>query len=154
MSKFGSMALAVDVTARMSVLHPFMQEPLVDKQGKVAFIELRSKDSDRARSYTRNITQRKLDMRGRAVLSAASLENEDYGLLAELTVGWHLVDLDGNEIDLPCTTVSARELYAEPGMTWLKEQVEAFTSARGNFSKPAAKTSSDTPSTNSQPSAS
>jgi hypothetical protein len=138
MSKFAGLSLPVDTTAKMMILHPLTQQPLADKNGNEAFIELFSKDSQRARAFNRNATQRKLDMRGRATVSVVSIENENFGLAAELTKGWMLVDLAGQVIDVDCTTVNARELYADPSMTWLYEQVDAFTGARGNFSKPSA----------------
>lgn len=150
MSKFAAMGVPVDKFARMTILHPYTNEPMVDQEGKPAFIDVYSGDSDRARSYNRKTSQRKLDMRGRAVVSAASIESEGYGLLAELSVAWHLVDLNGDAIDVPFTTQAARELYAEPSMTWLKEQVDAFAAARGNFSKPSANPSTLSQSENSQ----
>lgn len=144
------MALPVDKPARMTILHPIANEPMADTAGGPAYIDLYSADSDRARSYNRKVSQRRLDMRGRAVITAASLESENYGLLAELTAGWHLVGLDGEKMDLPFTTQNARDLYTDAGMSWLREQIDAFAGARGNFLKPSANGSSTSPSTNSQ----
>jgi hypothetical protein len=144
MGKITGLSIAVDKTARMFILHPFTNEPLFVKNadgtaGEQAYIDIYSKDSQRARTYNRNATQKKLDMRGRATISALSLENENYGLLAELSTGWLLVDIEtGEKIDVPFTTLNAREIYSNPEATWLFEQVDAFAGARGNFSKPSA----------------
>ena len=154
MSKFAGLSLPVDQTGKMKILHPLTQQVMVDKDGKEAFIEFYSKDSQRARTYLRNATQRKLDMRGRATVSAASLETENFGLCAELTKSWYLVDLEGGKIDIECTTVNARELYADPATTWLYEQGDSFTAARGNFLKPSATSSATLPSESSQASGS
>jgi hypothetical protein len=151
MSKFSGLGVPVDKPSRMTIMHPVTGEPVLDKDKKPAWIEVYSADSDRAKAYNRKTTQRRLDMRGRNVVSAVALENDGNGLLAELTVGWHLVDLASSEIiDVPFSTQNARELYSEPEMTWLREQVDTFAGARGNFLKPSAKGSGDSPNTNSQ----
>ena len=103
MSKFKGMSVPVDKAERMTITHPISTEPLVDKSGKAAYLDLFSGDSERARSYNRRSTQKRLDMRGRAVVSAASIESDNYGLLAEITAGWYLVDLDGNPTDVITT---------------------------------------------------
>jgi hypothetical protein len=152
MSKFKNMSVPVDKPERMFITHPITMEPLVDAAGKAAYLDLYSADSERARSYNRKTTQKRLDMRGRAVLSAASIESDNYGLLAELTAGWSLVDLAGGAIDVPFTTQNARELYGDPGMSWLREQADAFAGSRGNFLKPSANNSAPQQNMNSQPS--
>lgn len=152
MSKFKGMTVPVEKPARMVITHPTTLEPIVDADGKQAYLDLYSADSERARAYNRRTSQKRLDMRGRAVISAASIESESFGLLAELTAGWYLLDLDGNPVDVPFTTQNARDLYAEPGMNWLRDQADAFAGSRVNFLKPSANNSASLPSTSSQPS--
>lgn len=151
MSKFSGLGVPVDKPARMFITHPVTGEPLVDTGGKPAYIDIYSADSQRARVYKRNATQKRLDMRSRDAVSAVALENESYGLLAELTAGWYLVDINTRTpIDVPFTTQNARELYREPEMTWLHDQVDVFAGKRGNFLKPSATSSASMPSTSSQ----
>jgi hypothetical protein len=149
-SKFGKLGLPVDVPKRMEIINPLTGEPLVDKAGNAAFIDLFSSDSNRARAYARNVTQRRLDQSKRVGITAAAIENDEIGMLAELTKGWHLVDFDHEPIGVAFTTQDARELYAQAEMNWLVEQVQAFCGRRANFATPSAKPSSDTPSTSSQ----
>jgi hypothetical protein len=142
MSKFKGLGVPVEKPARMYIMHPVTNEPVVDKSNAPAYVDVYSADSDRARACNRKVTQKRLDMRGRNAVSAVALENDGYGLLAELTAGWHLVDINtGEPIDVPCTTQNARELYSEPEMSWLREQVDVFAGARGNFLKPSANSS-------------
>jgi hypothetical protein len=144
MSKFAGMGVPVDKPSRMYITHPVTNEPLVDKSDNPAYVDVYSADSNRARAYNRTATQKRLDMRGRNAVSAVALENDGYGFLAELTSGWHLVDINtGEPVAVPCTTQNARELYSEPEMTWLKDQVDTFAGVRGNFLKPSAKGSGD-----------
>lgn len=151
MSKFKGLGVPVEKPSRMFIAHPVTGEPLVDTTGSPAYIDVYSADSNRARAYNRNTTQKRLDMRGRNAMSAVALENDGYGLLAELTAGWHLVDIgNGSPIDVPFTTQNARELYSEPEMTWLRDQVDVFAGARGNFLKPSATNSAPSPSESSQ----
>jgi hypothetical protein len=151
MSKFSGMGVPVTKPARMFITHPTTGEPLVDTNKQPAWIDVYSADSERARAFRRNGTQRRIDAKGRVGITAIAIEKDDIGLLAELTAGWHLVDITTGEIiDVEFSTQTARELYAEPEMTWLKDQVDTFAVARGNFLKPSAKGSGDSQNTNSQ----
>lgn len=154
MSKFSGLGVPVDKPSRMFITHPVTNEPLVDSSGNPAYIDVYSADSNRARAYNRNVTQKRLDMRGRNAVSAVALENDSFGLLAELTAGWLLVDLNtAAPIDVPFTLQNARELYGDPEMSWLREQVDIFASARANFLKPSANSSAPSASESSQASA-
>lgn len=139
MSKFSALALEVDKPSRMIVVHPVSRQPLRDKDGNEAHIELFSGDSEHARKHQRTVTRRRLAMRGRGKLSAEELEAEAIELLAALTTGWVLLDFDGNAIDVAYSQDNARELYGDPGMSWLREQVDEFVADRGNFSKASSK---------------
>lgn len=150
MSKFGKMGVPVAKAERMFITHPITLEPLVDRDGKPAYVDVYSNDSERARAYNRKSAQRRLDMRGRAVVTAVMIETEQFGLLAELTAGWYLVDLAGDPVDLAFSTLAARELYSDPEMTWLKDQVDTFAGSRANFLKPSVTSSSRPPNESSQ----
>ena len=55
--------------------------------------------------------------------------------MAALTAGWYLVDLKGNKIDLPFSQEGARELYNNPAVGWLRDQLDESTADRANFSQ-------------------
>jgi hypothetical protein len=135
MSKFASLSLAVDKPSRMVVVHPVTQQPLRSKDGTEAYISLYSGDSAVAQRHSRAIQQRRIDMRRGAKLSVQEIEAETVDLLAALTVEWCLVGLDGEPLDVPFSEPNARELYSEPGLAWLREQVNVFVADRANFSK-------------------
>lgn len=135
MSKFAGMALEVDKPSRMVIVHPVSRQPLRDNEGKEAFIELHSGDSDVARKHHRAVQRRRLAMRGRGKITPEELEAEHVEFLSALTVGWYLVDLSGAPIAVPFSPENARDLYAEAALSWVREQVDEFTGDRGNFSK-------------------
>ena len=135
MSKFASLALAVEKPARMVIVHPLTREPMLLPDKSEAFIDLYSGDSLVAQKHNRAVQQRRLDMRRSSKITAQEIETETIELLAALTAGWRLVDLGGNPLDVPFTEQDARDLYAEPGLAWLREQVNVFAADRANFSK-------------------
>ena len=134
MSKFGSAALSTDTAARMTILHPKTGVPLLDSDDAAAWIELYGLDSERAQQHNRTVTNRRLTGgRSRANIDSDQIEAEQVDLLAALTAGWHLVGLDGAPLAVEHSAANARELYAERGMRWLREQVESFVANRANF---------------------
>lgn len=137
MSKFSALELEVDRPSRMPVLHPVTRQPL--KAGdEPAYIELHSADSAIARRHQKAVQKRRLDMRGRAKLTPDEIESEAVELLAALTTGWALAALDGSALDVPFSQENARELYSNPAVAWIREQVDEFAADRGNFSKPSS----------------
>lgn len=140
MSKFAGMALEVDKPERMTIVHPGTRQPLRDEKGNEAFIDLHSGDSDVARKHGRAVANRRLGMRGRVKLTAQELEADAAELLSALTAGWLLLDLTGQPIEVEFSRENARELFTEPGLAWLREQVDEFVADRGNFSKASPKT--------------
>lgn len=135
MSKFAGMALEVDKPSRMVIVHPVSRQPLRDAEGKEAYIELYSGDSDVAKKHHRAVQRRRLAMKGRGKITPEELEAEHVEFLGALTVGWYLVDLSGAPISVPFSPENARDLYAEAALSWVREQVDEFTGDRGNFSK-------------------
>lgn len=136
-SKFAGLELAVDKPQRLTLLHPNTRQPLRDKKGEEAWIDLYSADSDVARKHNRAIQRRLLNVsaRGQRIKrTPEELEAEGLDLLVALTTGWRLVSLSGDHMDVPFTAENARELYGAPSMAWLREQVDEFAADRGNFS--------------------
>lgn len=149
MSKFAAIGLAVDKSSRMTIIDPFKRQPIRDKDGNEAYIDLLSKDSRVAKKHEAAAVQRRLNMRGRMKLTQQELEAERLDLIAALTTGWYLLDFDGNQMNVPFSEQSARELYADPGMAWLYEQADEHASDRGNYSKSSSASSSNMPNTSS-----
>ncbi len=139
MSKFAGLALEVEKPSRMIIVHPVTRQPLRDADGAEAYIDLFSGDSEQARRHQRAVQRRRLAARGRGKITPEELEAEGVELLAAITAGWRLVALDGDTLDVEFSVTNARELYAEPAMQWLRDQVDEFASDRGNFSKASPK---------------
>lgn len=135
MSKFAALALEVDTPARMVIKHPVTGLPIRDSDGNEAWIDLYSSDSEAARKAQRTITNGRLAMRNRAAIDAARLEREGAEILAVLTVGWNLISLDGQPIDVPVSQANALELYLDRGLAWIREQADVFVGDRANFEK-------------------
>lgn len=140
MSKFAGLALPIDKTARMTILHPARSTPLRDRDGEEAYIEGYSQDSDIARRHEMEASRRRLDNMGRTKLSPEELDAERTEYLAALITGWRLVAIDGSPIDVPFSAKDARDLLAERSMRWLREQWESHTAQRANFLQPPSAT--------------
>lgn len=141
MSKFSSMALETETPERMVIQHPKTGQPLRDAEGGEAWIDLLSSDSEVARVFDRKITNMRLKRKTRTPLTAEELEAEGNERLAVLTKGWRLLSLSGAPLDpeVPCSAANAAELYADPSMAWLREQVMDFVTSRANFSPSSSK---------------
>lgn len=140
-SKFAGLELAVDQPQRLILLHPNTRQPLRDKKGGEAWIDLYSADSEVARKHNRAIQRRLLNVsaRGQRIKrTPEELEAEALDLLVALTTGWHLVAMNGDPLDVPFSQENARELYGAPSMAWVREQVDEFAADRGNFSAPSS----------------
>lgn len=143
MSKFAGLALATDTAQRMSIIHPGTRQPLRSPGGEEAWIDLHSIDSKPWRTTVRAQQDRRMRTRGRP--SAEEIDSDTTELFAAVTVGWRLFTLDGEPIDVPCSATNARELYAMPELSWLREQVDAFVADRGNFKRANSTHSSTSP---------
>ncbi len=143
MSKFAGLALATDVAQRMSIIHPGTRQPLRAANGDEAWIDLYSIDSKAWRNTVRAQQDRRMRTRGRP--TTEEIEADTTELFAAVTVGWRLFTLDGDPIDVPCSASNARELYAMPELSWLREQVDSFVSDRGNFKRANSTNFSNSP---------
>lgn len=112
--------------AEMKLLNPETGEEL----GPV-FV-LAGADSDVYVSKQRkNINKRLRNKRGAKGIDAELIESEAIDLLAECTLNWRDVVLDGET--LPFSKNNARELYTR--FPWIREQADAFIGDRANFIK-------------------
>jgi hypothetical protein len=131
MSKFA--ALALKPSGRMLVVHPATKEPLVDGEGRQAYIDLHSADSDAARKWRHALTNKRIEAKVSRVLTAEEAEREQLAFLAAMTTGWYLLDPEGQPLDVPFTTADAADLYRE--VPWLRDQVDIYLGDRANFWK-------------------
>jgi hypothetical protein len=127
-SKFAAFEIEVEAPARMKLLDK-NQQPYRNGDGREAWIELHSADSEIARKHERMITKKRLGMRRGIRLTPEELEAERIELFVALTVGWDLV-----VTDLEFSQLNAREFYSLPKTPHIREQIEEFINTRANFS--------------------
>lgn len=144
---FDTMELDTDAPRRMPIVHPRSLEPMVDKDGKEAFLTLYSDDSERGRAFDRKAS---LDRIGRRQVKKTDLvdqqESDQIEKLVALTAEpWHIVGFDEQPIDLPCNSANARALYGNPKLVWLRDQAQMFTRDRANFLPSKVQSSSPAP---------
>lgn len=140
MNKFAALELETAKPGRMFVVHPITRQPLREKsadgkEGKEAYIDLYSGDSEQARRHQRSIARRRLAMRGRAKMTPEEIEAEAIEFLCAVTAGWYLLDLEGRPLGVEFTPENARELYGLAAVAWLRDQADEYVGDRGNFSK-------------------
>lgn len=142
-----ALALPIERTARLTILHPVTFEPLKDEHGNVGWIDTLSFESQPAHEHrlARDNAIRRL---GRDFDAAEDWR--DLGeMYAKLTVGWHLVSLTGRALHLPCDFPTATTIFTAPATRWLRLLVQAHLGTRGNFFPLAGSpTSGDGPSAN------
>lgn len=132
MSRFARLALDTETPRRMAIRHPATGEPMRDVQGREAYLDLLSLSSAAAQKARSAVQQKRIDARVRTV-SLDEAVQEAMHVLAACTKGWHLVGLDGEAIDVPCTPDAAHELYTSPGLRFVADQASTFADAAGNF---------------------
>ncbi len=141
MSKFSALELETDKPFRLVILHPVSRQPLKDAEGKEAYVDIHSADSDIAKKFDRKVFRARLNMRGRGKVQPEQLEAEAVARLAALTTGWYLLDLAGNHLDVSFSADNAEALYGNARVSWLREQLEEGSTDRENFSKASSPTS-------------
>ena len=105
-------------------------------------------DSETYRSQIRRQQNRRMEQarRSRGLnISAEELENDALDLLVACTKGWEAdIEEHGEKKTVPaipfgerglldCTPENVRAIYANPGFSWLREQVDAEIGDRSNF---------------------
>lgn len=141
-SRFAALAANVATAFTVNLIDPVTDAPIVDKEGKPAFITIFSTDSEVGRSFDRDERKKATERvaKGRAGDITDQLE-QNIEKAAQLTKAWYLVDPETREIiDVPCNADNARELYSEPGMNWLFTQVWVAAASPANFMKRSPKT--------------
>lgn len=133
-NKFASLEFPVDEPGRMVIMHPGSNQPFRDAEGKEAYIDLLSGDSQKAQAFDRRVLAQRIARRNPTTnLAVEEIEASQIDRMAHLTTGWSLVGRDGTKLDVECNEANARELYSAPIMFWLREQVAFYQSNRANF---------------------
>jgi len=144
MSKFAGLAANVADSFKVVLISPETDLPIKDGDGKEAYIEVMSQDSDVARAF--NLDQNKAINRkvfgGRGQELA---ETDDLAVsiarMAKLTRSWYLVDPStGSLIDVPYSEADAVALYTAPETHWIYRQALVGSAALRNFIKRSPKT--------------
>jgi len=134
-SKFASLSANVTEAYRMPILHPKTWLPIKDQEGKEAFVEVMSADSEVGRTFDREQAEAVSQRIFSGTLRSAPLNEESRQIarLAALTRGWYLIDMAGVPIDFPFSRDNAIAFYSDPGVAWITRQVTAASNEIANF---------------------
>lgn len=133
---FASLRLDTEAKATLFLNDPYTQVPLVDAEGRKAFITLHTPESPAGRRTIAELTaasdrykrrNKNQDMPASELMRWVAIR------AARLTVDWHLVGLDGQAIQVACNEENALQLYSEPELSWISAQVTDFLSEPSNF---------------------
>lgn len=139
-------ASAANAGAVLTVLHPTDRTPLKQADGTSITITVLGRDSEefnRAERRNRKI-QREAVMK-RQPYSPADEDRAADAALAACTVAWTgipaawLVPDSTDEKPAPFTPEAALALYGNPGLRWLRDQVDEFIGERAHFLKASSK---------------
>lgn len=142
-------ALAVNVTtpARMPIIWPGEIDPIVDADGKEAYLEFLPWDCDANRALDRknhvNGVRKGFRQRSQAELREEA-EKEDpvedqVERLVVLISGWYLVGPNKEPIKVPFSKENARTLFANPKFAWLRRRGFSFVVNEKNFMRNSSK---------------
>lgn len=139
---FASLAARVDEGFKVRLINPATGKTIKDKDGKEAFIEVLSGDSAAAEAFDRERQKKANDAAAMSLLSGTQEDDEvpeTVAKVAALTKSWHLVDLSGEVIDVPCTRENALMLYNGRETKWIYRQVMPQAGTIANFMRPSPK---------------
>lgn len=140
-----NVAEAANAGRVLHLLHPVDRTPLYAGEGKerkpVTFTLL-GKDSDafiKAANSARNVQAETLIKGGKPSAAAADVQGNK--ALADCTVAWSGVPqgwIDSTDDETPAahSAEAAFNLYSNPGVRWVRDQVDEFVGAREHFLKP------------------
>jgi len=132
------LGLNVETTSKLYLKHPVTAEPIVCKDGKPSWIELRYGESEIGRKTQRLAMDANIHRAVRKVTpNSEQIDAQVLSRLAALTVSWRLVNIEtGEEIaaeTFPCNEVNARALYKEPSTSWIRKQVDEIVENEAAF---------------------
>jgi len=126
MSKFDAISLNVETPHRVLLLLPNGDE-WNDVDGKQAYIDVLSTDSEKNADASREIADRR--MKGEEFTGEAEMRAR----LPFLTCGWHLIGFDGKVISDEYSLEAAKELYSGRARDFITRQVVAGAFNPSNF---------------------
>lgn len=137
MDDFLLLGLNVSTPEMLVLIYPGTGDPLADMDGKKAYLELLSEDSEAGREFDRQRSRETLQ-RARKGGGVSSVMNEDpfsesLDRILALLTGWYLVAPDKNPIDMPFTKENARKVLSHPSTQWMLKQAVAFVRDGRNF---------------------
>lgn len=94
-------------------------------------IQLYSADTDIYDEALAEMRDTMLEMRGDGKITAEQRRTVNAVRLARCTKNWEGLDWQGEE--LPFSFENAKKLYANPGLKWLTDKINAFIERRENF---------------------
>lgn len=119
-------------------------EPVIDKDGMPAYIDMLSEDSPAGRRFDKEWREHALALASDGKPAATQFEH-NIAKAAALTTSWYLVNPATREhMDEPCTPENAQELYALPDTRWLWGPAWLAANNSANFIKRSAKGSIST----------
>lgn len=139
-------ALGINVTSsvRMPIVNPKTGDVIADKDGKEAYLELLSDDSEAGQRFDRALARQTMKKaRANAFRQTDDGDSADMQAdkVASLLTGWYLVSFDGAPVDLPFTAQNAKKLMAAQNMAWLRVRALAFVANAGNFMQGSSQSS-------------
>lgn len=139
-SKFAGLGADVETPFKVVLRHPRTGQPIKDKAGREAHIEVLSWDSARGDAFDRETASRELERlaSGRPHDDETEFARQT-GRLAVLTVAWYLVDPGTREpLTVECTPANAVELYGANATRWIHKLVLPEALKTANFMTPSA----------------
>ena len=118
-------------TFKVEITHPATGQVIRDKDGKAAFIEVYSANSERAQEWLRTEFKRRERIKGFKSTPEVDREVNDR-FLAYLTAGWNLFHVKTGK-PIPFSADAAFDLYASPGDNFIRRQVNEAAQEAGNF---------------------
>lgn len=119
-------------------------KPIVDKDGKRAYIDMLSDDSPTGRKFDKEWREHILELAADGKPAPGDTER-NIAKAAALTTGWYLVNPETLEhMDEACTRENAQELYELPDTRWLWFPAFLGANNSANFIKRSAKGSTAT----------
>lgn len=141
-----NLVAAANAGFAVTIVHPVDRTPLTGADGQPLQIHLLGRDADIVIARQREQRNKLVEEAAKKIpFSAAAQDLRDAELLATATTGWSNIPkawlTPGGDDESPAefSEGAAVQLYTNPGVAWLREQiVEAFDS-RGNVLKTSRK---------------
>lgn len=128
-----NIALDVDESGvPMVVKHPSTGKPLTHDDGREVTIHVRSRHSKSVRQFQREAVEQLLNNQKTGYKrTPEEVEEAAAQFLAACTSNWSFDTLDGEPF--PFNVANAIKFYKDPRFNHIKDQVDAFVVADGNF---------------------